>query len=69
MSNIMANVKVWVCDDCGIDFQAQCPYISVERHEVCLRCMDLSYADAFGHTPNEYSISDYPYYYDDYDEY
>lgn len=43
MSNLINNLKLWLCQDCGYDFQAVEPFKSATGEAVCLACCAESY--------------------------
>jgi hypothetical protein len=43
MSNLINNLKLWLCTDCDFEFQSVEPFRSATGEQVCLACCSESY--------------------------
>jgi hypothetical protein len=43
MSNLIENLKIWLCEDCGYEFQSTEPFRSATGARVCLECCSDSF--------------------------
>jgi hypothetical protein len=41
--NLVKNLKLWLCEDCGFDFQAVEPFRAATGENVCLECCSDSF--------------------------
>jgi len=43
MSNLISDLKLWLCQDCDFEFQSVEPYRSATGASVCLACCSESF--------------------------